>query len=200
MAGLSWHRDLHTASFAHGCDGVLAIAVSQSPDAEGEEKRQPGPGGGGGGRGGGCLDLYLADAPTKQDPALTHASWIQTATKLGGPLEIKRSPLPKCTGEETEAPETKLPPLFSRGNDSGESALPQTQARQPGSQASLVCPSSVEWLASQLSPSLSRRHLSQASPHTDLLGLRREPPAGSQPSVAQGLMLVLSIPQGSGQG
>lgn len=116
-----------------------------------------------GGRGWGCcLGLYLADAPTKQDPALTHSSWIKAAMKLGGPLEIKRSPLPKCTGEETEAPETKLSPLFSRGNDSGESALPQTQATQPGSQASLGCPASAEWLASQLCPSLSRRHLSQA--------------------------------------
>lgn len=47
-------------------------------------------------------------------------------------MEIKRSPLPECIDEETEAPETKLSPLFSRGNDSGESALPQTQARQPG--------------------------------------------------------------------
>lgn len=105
-----------------------------------ERKDSLAPAGDGGGGGGGCLGLYLADAPTKQDPTLTHASWIKTAMKLAGPLEIKRSPLPKCIDEETEAPETKLSPLFSRGNDSGESALPQTQASSQAARPPLAAP------------------------------------------------------------
>lgn len=52
-----------------------------------------------------------------------HRSWIKTAMKLGEPLEIKRSPLPKCTkGKLRHQRQSCLSPLFSRGNDSGESS------------------------------------------------------------------------------